>query len=121
MRFARALLAISLALLLAATSQTMAVARGQARVAGDVVICSGYGITTISVDENGDPVGPAHICPDMVLALMAALGHTPVSLLRPDGAVAVVAQVNIPLGQGRLLPATAARDPPQMSADLPLI
>ncbi|PKP72647.1 MAG: hypothetical protein CVT84_17675, partial [Alphaproteobacteria bacterium HGW-Alphaproteobacteria-6] len=71
-----------LAIVLALTSVTMAVARGQTRVAGQVVLCSGYGMVLVGIDAAGNPVaeaegGPAggtvHLCPDMVLAMLAAL------------------------------------------------
>ena len=80
-------LALALALVLAASSVTMAVARGQTRVAGEVVICSGYGLTTISVDAAGRPVDSVHICPDMVLAMFAAPEAAPLVLLAPQGRV----------------------------------
>jgi len=101
-----------LALILALTSQTMAVARGQTRIAGEIVICSGYGLTTISVDEDGNPVGPVHICPDMVLGLMAALEVQPPTLTRPEGGVTqlVATETVIPATQSE--PRPRARDPP---------
>ena len=86
-KYAQSAVAILLAAILAATSLTMAVARGQTRVAGEIVICTGYGLTTVSVDENGDPVGPVHLCPDMVLGMMAALDEAPPVLMRPEGMV----------------------------------
>lgn len=82
------LTALILALCLAATSLTMAVARGQTRVAGEIVICTGYGIATLSVDAEGRPTGPAHICPDMALGLIAALGAVAPLVIRPEGDVA---------------------------------
>lgn len=102
-----------MAMILAVTSLTMAVARGQTRVAGEIVICTGYGITTISVDETGTPVGPVHICPDMVLGLMAALELQAPALLRPEGGVTqlVATETAIPAPQSE--PRPRARDPPE--------
>ena len=48
-------------------------ARGETRMGTEIVICTGYGITTVTVDEEGNPTGPVHLCPDMVLGMMAAL------------------------------------------------
>lgn len=81
----RSLLAMLLALSLGATSLTMAVARGQARVAGEIVICTGYGMTTLAVDAAGTPIGRLHICPDMALALLVTLDAPRLDLSRPEG------------------------------------
>ena len=62
-----------LALVLALTSVTASVARAQAAGATDIVICSGYGIVTVSVDESGNPTGPVHDCPFCLAAMGAAL------------------------------------------------
>ena len=65
------LLAVSLALLIAVTSQHMALARGMSTdVAGQVILCTGQGVTTVAVDAQGNPVGPVHICPDCALSFM---------------------------------------------------
>lgn len=73
------------ALALAASSVTMAAARGHTRTAGEVVICSGYGLTTVTVEAAGRPCGTVQICPDMVLALIAAHSDAPLGLTRPEG------------------------------------
>ena len=86
MNRSRSLAAVSLAIVLALTSLTMAVARGQMHMqtAGGLtlVICAGAGPVTVTLDADGNPVGPVHVCPDCALALIAAV-------LPPDsGAVA---------------------------------
>ena len=86
MNRSRSLAAVSLAIVLALTSLTMAVARGQMHIqtAGGLtlVICAGAGPVTVTLDADGNPVGPVHVCPDCALALIAAV-------LPPDsGAVA---------------------------------
>lgn len=101
-----------LSLVLFGTSMDMAVARGQVRVAGQIVICSGYGLTTIYVDENGREVPKVHICPDCVLAMMAAVAPAPIAVFRPE----TRARRLMP-PPGRRLPSRAvpffrARDPP---------
>ncbi|MCB1389437.1 MAG: hypothetical protein KDK12_09930 [Rhodobacteraceae bacterium] len=70
---------IGLVLTLVSGSVTMASARHQAQAVGEVVICTGYGLTTITIDENGNPVtGEPILCPDCLPAL-AALTDTVVS------------------------------------------
>lgn len=62
-----------LAVLLALTSVQMAVARGSAAPAGTMVLCVGGGVVTVSVDAEGNPTGPVHLCPDCVMSLIVAL------------------------------------------------
>ncbi len=71
---ARGISALFLSLVLALTSLSMAVARGQGRqIAGEeIVICTGVGITTITVDANGNPVKTIHMCPDAMMQMAAA-------------------------------------------------
>lgn len=109
---ARCSAAIFMAAILAVTSLSMAVARGQTRIAGEIVICTGYGLSTITVDENGEPTGPAHICPDMVLGLMAALGGSAPVLLRPEGAAQVLDTAEPGTNTSRAAPHARARGPP---------
>ncbi|MCW1952074.1 MAG: hypothetical protein KIH44_012000 [Octadecabacter sp.] len=93
------ILTLTLALLIAVTSQQMAMARGIARdAAGQVILCTGQGVTTVTLNAQGEPMGPVHICPDCALTLMAiadaviavqsaviyiqTLVHTPVTALQ---------------------------------------
>lgn len=112
---ARISAAILLAAILTATSLSMAVARGQTRIAGEIVICTGYGIATIAVDVNGNPIGPAHICPDMVLGLMAALDAAPPVLMRPEGDVRRVDAPEPRGGTSHAVPHARARGPPVLA------
>lgn len=94
-----AMIAALLAVILALTSVTMAVARGQTRVAGEMVLCSGYGIVVLHLDAAGNPVdgpggapgGAVHLCPDMVLSMLAALPLAEVLPQRPAPARATLA------------------------------
>ena len=67
------LLALCFALI--AGSVTMAVARGHAtalsRGGVTLVLCSGYGFRTVSLDARGTPIGPLHPCPDCLAGLSA--------------------------------------------------
>lgn len=69
----RPVLIVVFALVLALTSGAMAVARGQTHTAGMIVLCTGTGPVAVAVDAKGQPVGPAHICPDCALSLIVAL------------------------------------------------
>ncbi|GGH58833.1 hypothetical protein GVY41_14280 [Frigidibacter albus] len=111
-RPAHTVLMLLLALLLGLTSQSLATARGQTRAGEAVVICSGDGFVTIELDAQGNPVGPAHLCPDMVLAFFAAMDLPPVVLPQREGRTERAA---LPPGQAaasQSAPAANARAPP---------
>lgn len=110
--FARSVLTVLMAVVIALTSLTMAVARGQTRIAGEIVICTGYGVTTISVDENGEPTGPVHICPDMVLAMMAAIDTPVPDFTRPETVTRAVEPPVVELAGALWAPTPRARAPP---------
>ncbi|WP_133361326.1 DUF2946 family protein [Antarcticimicrobium luteum] len=69
----RIYLALTLAAIMALTSQSMAVARGATDPTGQIVLCTGTGPVAVYVDEDGQPTGPPHICPDCALHLLAAV------------------------------------------------
>ena len=80
MRALRLLNLISLVLVLVTGSVAMASARHQMRGAGAVVICTGYGLTTITVNAEGNRIpGQVILCPDCMPAL-AALTDTALPL-----------------------------------------
>jgi hypothetical protein len=62
-----------LCLALMSGSVQMAVARGQAIAlthgGSTIVICTGYGVMTVALDEHGNPVGPVHLCPDCLAGM----------------------------------------------------
>lgn len=66
MSMLRRLLGLSLVLLLAITSQALAVARGEAPAAGYAVYCIGGSMVTVAIDADGHPVSEPHLCPDAV-------------------------------------------------------
>jgi hypothetical protein len=69
----RTIICLSLALMLALTSQAMAVARGASAATGQMEICSGTSAVTVYVDADGAPTTAPHICPDcMVIAVGCA-------------------------------------------------
>ena len=76
-----------LAVMLAVTGQSMAVARGMPNAAGEIILCTGAGAVSILVDENGQPAEKLHICPDFALTLFAQAAEQPALPARPLGAV----------------------------------
>jgi hypothetical protein len=79
----RPLFGLVLALCLALTSGAMAVARGQAPAVGQIVLCTGLGVVSVGIDAEGNPTGPAHICPYCVLAAFAVVEPSPAGPARP--------------------------------------
>jgi hypothetical protein len=77
----RRLFSLLLCLILGLSSGTMAVARGQASGGMAVTICSGYGVVTVYLDEQGNPQpggGMVHMCPECLAGLgLAALPAAP--------------------------------------------
>ncbi|WP_417259531.1 hypothetical protein [Celeribacter sp.] len=111
MRSLRPLIAVVFAVLLFATSQTMAVTRGTMRDAtGAVVLCTGTGPITVLIDDDGQPVGPPKICPDCAMSVFADAGsafvlsapQSRVTPLRADQSVTLrrTAQTLTPLARG---------------------
>lgn len=84
-RITRLFSTLVLILAFCAGTGVMAVARAQA--AGpqgqNIVICSGYGVVTITVDAEGNPISPVHPCPDCVAGLAAVLVPSSLSIAVP--------------------------------------
>lgn len=59
-----------LALVLVLTGQSVAMARGMPLAAGLIEICAGDRAIMIVVDEDGQPTGAAHICPEFTLDIV---------------------------------------------------
>jgi hypothetical protein len=78
----RPLIAFCLCLILALTSQSMAVARGASAATGQVVLCTGSGLVAIYVDAEGAPTSAPHICPDAALNVVADLD--PIAVVATD-------------------------------------
>lgn len=68
----RRYLALVLVAVMVLTSQSMAVARGATGPAGQIVLCTGTGPVAVYVDDDGQPTGAPHICPDCALHLLDA-------------------------------------------------
>ncbi|MBT0958750.1 hypothetical protein IV417_15275 [Alphaproteobacteria bacterium KMM 3653] len=65
------ILSLLACVLLAVTSIGFGVARGQADVAGQVVLCSGHGFAMVQVDANGEAIGHPQLCPDCAAVFFA--------------------------------------------------
>lgn len=107
--------ALLLALVLALTSQELAVARGASAGVEQITICSAQGLVAIDLDADGTPTGPAHVCPDGVAALIAGadrpiilqtVAFRWIPVVRRDVAqVAQSAEVSAAMARGPPLPA----------------
>lgn len=107
-----ATLRVFLIVVMLLTSQGLAAARGQARVAGEMVLCAGDKLVTVLVDEQGQPVERLVICPDMALNMMSAVaGATPQPALSETIMFLPFDESQIRCA-GRDAPMTQARDPP---------
>lgn len=106
-------LTFTLALLIAVTSQQMAMARGTMKdAAGQVVLCTGHGVQTITIDRNGDPIDVVHICPDCALTFAAAI-DAPATVETPVTHMQTLGQTPVRDLQIALIPTAAhARGPP---------
>jgi len=107
--------ALLLSLVLATGSVTMALARAHSAGGTSMVICSGYGVVTLTLDANGNPTGPVHPCPECLaglgLALLPALPQVQRPMMRvhlADVAVAVPRAGTVP-------PEPSARGPPTLA------
>lgn len=70
----RTYLAVTLALMLALTGQSMAVARGTTSgPSGQMVLCTGTGPVSVHIDETDTPTPPPTFCPDCALNLLAVV------------------------------------------------
>ncbi|MFC6686432.1 hypothetical protein [Jhaorihella thermophila] len=105
--------ALALALLLVVTGQALAMARGNAGAAGQIVLCTGTGPVIVFVDEDGQPIQPPHYCPDFALHLIGDAMLPPETAvpaqLRPAPMPPEPARFAVP----RPLPAPNARGPPR--------
>lgn len=107
------LLRLSLVLILVASGISLGAARGQLRAAGAVVLCAGSAVQVQMVDARGEPVARTHICPDMALSLMAAVGQPPPDVAMRQGGVWRLDSVPAPVRvAGRAVADARARGPP---------
>jgi len=101
-----------LALAVALTGFQMAFARAQPQPAGQMVICTGLGLTTVMIDAEGAPVAQSHVCPDGLLTLFLSAGGAWVPPARLLDWVSLPQSVVAMRGKGLPAPTAQARDPP---------
>lgn len=110
------LFASLLALILAVTSVSAAVMHSEMQGAVQMVICSdapdGSGLTSISLDASGNPIGPQHTCPECLAALEAALLPVPLQQPAPPTRATRLSMAVAPAAASQPLPTNTARDPP---------
>jgi hypothetical protein len=90
----------------------MAVARGQTAASGSIVLCAGAGLVSVPVDADGQPTGPAHICPDCALGLFAATIPPAVTPAAPLAVSAPSFPVRTAQGHGLVPQTVRPRAPP---------
>lgn len=108
----RPYLAICLAALLALTGQGIAVARGTPPPVGQMVICTGQSPVMVPVDAEGQPTGPAYICPDAALTFFNAVAADAVLPERVAGRPRICGLAAAPLVRAQARTAPRARGPP---------
>lgn len=115
----RSFVAYLLALVLTVTGFSLAQARGgdplaTAYVDGvEMVICTGIGMTTITIGPDGQPIETQHVCPDGAQNFVAAFDMPAID--RPEGALIALTPVAQALSvTERRETAPAARGPPTL-------
>ncbi len=66
----RRYIAVVLALVLVLTGHSMAIARGMPVASGYAEYCIGESAVMVPVDAEGNPTGPAHLCPEVSFSLL---------------------------------------------------
>lgn len=107
-------LSLILVLALGLASVTMAVARANAAGATQIILCSGYGVATVTLDADGNPTGPLHPCPDCLAGFGPALLATPFVVPDPAFASHRAAPQGMPTAIGLVRPVPQARGPPRV-------
>ncbi|NDR57381.1 hypothetical protein [Aliiruegeria sabulilitoris] len=79
---------LMLVLALGLSTVGFGVARGQAPAVGQMVICTGMGIVTLSVDAEGSPVETHTLCPDAALVSLAAVASVSLVVKSIDASLA---------------------------------
>ena len=91
----------------------MAMARGMAPAADEIVICTGQGAVVMTIDADGNPTAPAHLCPDCAMNLLQGVLSQGVALTSFTCWQKVRAHYQTLAQACPGLYATQARDPPR--------
>ena len=73
----RRYVAITMALVLVLTGHSMAIARGLTGPEGFAEYCIGESAVMVPVDAEGNPTGPAHLCPEVSFSLLNWIATDP--------------------------------------------
>ena len=112
MKRLRQYIALLLAAALLMTGHSAAASRFAPDATGQVILCTGSGPVSVYVDENGEPTGAPHICPDCITHLLD-LVQDPSALTAPHATARQTALV-APRAQCDVgsAPVARARAPP---------
>ncbi|MDA5092498.1 hypothetical protein O2N63_00145 [Aliiroseovarius sp. KMU-50] len=117
----RGFVAYLLTLVLVVTGFSLAQARGEGpllmgpsgMVGLEMVICTGIGMTTITVGPDGEPIETQNVCPDGAQNFVAEF-HVPV-MDRPEGRLVTLTPITVTLSVTERPETTpAARGPPTL-------
>ncbi len=108
----RLISAMLLSLLVAVTSQEMALLRGQTKAVGVAVLCIDDQAISVSVDADGKPIKPSHFCPDCALNVMVAVADAPTQVQAVVGRSRSLLPVTVSVSVGKAVPVPTARGPP---------
>ena len=115
MRSLRETFGLLLATLIVITAVHVGAARGQAQVAGSIVLCTGGGPVTVSIDADGQPVGPLKTCPDCVVSILSGLDAPVLQMLHAVRLQRLVFGRSRVPGRAHRARKPPARGPPRMS------
>lgn len=73
-----AFLVLLMCISLVVTATGLGIARGTVMQDGQIVLCTGEGVITVTRSQIPGHNPSLHLCPDMALSLMAAVGTPPV-------------------------------------------
>ncbi len=108
----RRYIAVTMALVLVLTGHSMAIARGMPGVAGYAEFCISESAVMVPVDADGNPTGPAHVCPDISFALMIAVAPPHPQPIPATGNARVVRFENVTPPDVIRVVVSSARAPP---------
>ncbi|MDF1856098.1 hypothetical protein [Pseudooceanicola sp.] len=107
--------ALLLVALLTLTGQAAAIARGQPGAAGWAELCTGSGPVMVALDSAGQPIGPAHLCPDNAFLLLQAIAVQAPVIVPLDSQRRIFLALDIITAHTPAAEAPSARGPPVLS------
>jgi hypothetical protein len=105
-------IALLLIAVLTLTGHSMALARGSTGTAGFIELCVGTEPVVIAIDENGEPTGESHICPEFSLMLQTLVETAPLIEAQAEFTNAYLCSYANPLLDAAAFVSPSARAPP---------